>query len=75
MLTTRFDDAFRYAHQLHREQTRKGTPIAYISHLMTVSALVIEHGGNEDHPGAIPGGAAIRKRQCCGAPQRPLARL
>ena len=48
MLTTRFDDALRYAHELHREQTRKGTPIAYISHLMTVSALVIEHGGNED---------------------------
>lgn len=43
----RYDDAFRYAHDLHREQTRKGTSIAYISHLMTVSALVIEHGGNE----------------------------
>jgi (p)ppGpp synthase/HD superfamily hydrolase len=48
MLTTRFDEALRYAHDLHRDQTRKGTPIPYISHLMTVSALVIEHGGNED---------------------------
>lgn len=48
MLTTRFDDAFRYAHDLHRDQTRKGTPIPYISHLMTVSALVIEHDGSED---------------------------
>lgn len=48
MLTTRFDDALRYAHDLHRDQTRKGTPIPYVSHLMTVSALVIEHGGNED---------------------------
>lgn len=48
MLSTRYDDALRYAHDLHRAQTRKGTPIPYISHLMTVSALVIEHGGNED---------------------------
>ncbi len=48
MLTGRFDDAFHYAHRLHRSQMRKGTPIPYISHLMTVAALVIEHGGNED---------------------------
>ena len=48
MLTSRYDDAFRYAHDLHRGQTRKGTSIPYISHLMIVSAIVIEHGGNED---------------------------
>ena len=48
MLTDRFGAVFLYAHQLHRAQTRKGTPIPYISHLMTVAALVIEHGGNED---------------------------
>ncbi len=48
MLTERFDEAFRYAHRLHRAQTRKGTPIPYISHLMSVTALVIEHGGDED---------------------------
>jgi len=48
MLTKRFDDAFHYAHQLHREQKRKGTSIPYISHLLTVAALVIEHGGDED---------------------------
>jgi (p)ppGpp synthase/HD superfamily hydrolase len=48
MLTDRFDEAFRYAHRLHQRQTRKGTSIPYISHLMTVSALVVEHGGNED---------------------------
>lgn len=47
MLSSRYDEAFRYAHKLHRDQTRKGTSIPYISHLMTVSALVIEHGGNE----------------------------
>ena len=48
MLTERFDDAFCYAHRLHRAQIRKGTPIPYISHLMIVAALVVEHGGNED---------------------------
>jgi (p)ppGpp synthase/HD superfamily hydrolase len=48
MLTDRFDDAFQYAHRLHRTQMRKGTSIPYIAHLMTVAALVVEHGGNED---------------------------
>jgi (p)ppGpp synthase/HD superfamily hydrolase len=48
MLTTRYDEAFRYAHELHGTQKRKGTSIPYISHLMIVSALVIENGGTED---------------------------
>jgi (p)ppGpp synthase/HD superfamily hydrolase len=48
MLTKRFDDAFAFAHDLHAAQTRKGTLIPYVSHLMSVSALVIEHGGDED---------------------------
>jgi (p)ppGpp synthase/HD superfamily hydrolase len=48
MLTDRFDEAFQYAHRLHRDQKRKGTSIPYISHLLTVAALVIEHGGDED---------------------------
>lgn len=48
MLTSQYDHAFSYAHELHRDQTRKGTVIPYVSHLMTVSALVIEHGGDED---------------------------
>ena len=48
MLTGRYDEAFRYAHELHGAQKRKGTSIPYISHLMIVSALVIENGGSED---------------------------
>jgi (p)ppGpp synthase/HD superfamily hydrolase len=48
MLSSRFDEAFRYAHARHRDQKRKGTSIPYISHLLTVAALVIEHSGNED---------------------------
>src|SRR5205085_506467 len=37
-----------YASRLHSEQIRKGTEIAYISHLMSVAALVLEDGGDED---------------------------
>ena len=48
MLTTRFNDAFCYAHRLHQNQLRKGTTIPYISHLMAVSALIVEHGGDEN---------------------------
>jgi (p)ppGpp synthase/HD superfamily hydrolase len=47
MLTARFDDALAYASALHRQQLRKGTAIPYLSHLMAVSALVLEHGGDE----------------------------
>jgi (p)ppGpp synthase/HD superfamily hydrolase len=48
MLTGRYDEAFRYAHELHGSQKRKGGPIPYISHLMIVSALVLENEGTED---------------------------
>src|SRR5258708_34332050 len=47
-LSDRFDDALAYASRLHREQTRKGSGIPYVSHLLAVCALVIEHGGSED---------------------------
>ena len=47
-LTIRFDEAFRYAHDLHRAQRRKGTSVPYVAHLMSVAALVIEHGGDEE---------------------------
>jgi hypothetical protein len=32
MLTSRYDEAFRYAHDLHRDQTRKGTLIIGIDY-------------------------------------------
>ena len=48
MLTDRFNEALTFAHDLHRSQNRKGTDIPYVSHLLSVSALVLEHGGNED---------------------------
>lgn len=47
-LTSRFDDAFMYAHELHAADTRKGTSAPYIGHLMSVSAIVLDDGGTED---------------------------
>jgi hypothetical protein len=48
MLTKRYDDALLYASELHRTQVRKGTSIPYMSHLLSVSALVLKSGGDED---------------------------
>jgi (p)ppGpp synthase/HD superfamily hydrolase len=47
-LSSRFEDAFKFALELHAAQTRKGTDVPYISHLMSVAALVLEDGGDED---------------------------
>lgn len=47
-LTARFEAAFRYAARAHAGQTRKGTPRPYIGHLLSVAALVLEYGGDED---------------------------
>lgn len=44
----RLDEALVYASKLHREQTRKGTEIPYLMHLLSVAALVGEAGGDED---------------------------
>ena len=47
-MTSRFEQALVFAAQLHREQRRKGSSVPYVSHLLAVAALVIEHGGDED---------------------------
>ncbi|MCL4809340.1 MAG: HD domain-containing protein, partial [Thermoanaerobaculia bacterium] len=47
ILTSRFDEALAYAVELHRRQPRKGTGVPYVSHLLSVAALVLEHGGPE----------------------------
>lgn len=47
-LTSRFEKALTLAHRLHQSQIRKSTSIPYISHLLAVSALVLEDGGEED---------------------------
>jgi (p)ppGpp synthase/HD superfamily hydrolase len=47
-LGPRLQRAFRYAAEKHAGQTRKQTAVPYLSHLMAVSSLVLEAGGNED---------------------------
>ena len=47
-ITARFGEALQWTDALHREQRRKGKTVPYISHLIAVSALVWEDGGNED---------------------------
>lgn len=44
----RFENALLYACQLHKKQARKGTDIPYVSHLLAVSSIVMEAGGDED---------------------------
>ncbi len=46
-LTPRYDEAMIFAATQHRTQLRKGSNIPYLSHLMSVSSLVLEHGGSE----------------------------
>jgi len=47
MLTARFPEAVEYARAHHADDLRKGTTIPYLAHLLAVSALVLEHGGDE----------------------------
>lgn len=43
----RYHAALGYAAELHRGQIRKGSGIPYLTHLMSVSALVLEYGGSD----------------------------
>lgn len=47
-LTGRFEDALIFASRLHADQSRKRSYVPYISHLLAVTALVLEDGGDED---------------------------
>lgn len=46
-LSSRYAEAVEYAVQLHRGQRRKLTGVVYVSHLLSVSALVLQQGGDE----------------------------
>lgn len=48
ILSERFTEALVYATQLHAQQTRKGTNIPYISHLLGVASIALEYGADED---------------------------
>jgi GTP pyrophosphokinase len=47
-LTSRFDDALQYTHEVHRGQARKGSGTPYIGHLLGVASIVLDDGGSED---------------------------
>ena len=46
--TKKLDEALVYAADLHRDQTRKGTGVPYVTHLLAVAAIVGENGGTEN---------------------------
>ena len=45
---SRFEDVLVFAAQKHKAQTRKGTTIPYVSHLMQVCGIALENGADED---------------------------
>jgi (p)ppGpp synthase/HD superfamily hydrolase len=47
-LTGRFDEAVRYAREVHAAQARKGTGTPYLGHLLGVASIVLDDGGTED---------------------------
>ena len=47
-LGPRFRRALRFAADKHSGQTRKGSTIPYVAHLIGVASLVLEAGGDED---------------------------
>ena len=73
-LSERFNAGLDYAATLHAAQTRKGTGVPYVSHLLAAASLVLEHGGDEDEAiaallhdavedqGGAPTAAEIRRR-------------
>ena len=66
-LTDRFFEAIAYASLAHKDQVRKSTNIAYISHPFGVAALVLEAGGDEDQ--AIGGLLHDVAEDCGGEPR------
>ena len=48
LLSRKFEDALVFATRLHAGQSRKGRDVPYVTHLLSVAALVLEDGGSED---------------------------
>ena len=68
----RLHDALDYAAEAHSRQVRKGTSIPYLAHLLGVSALVLEYGGDEDQAIA---GLLHDVVEDCGAEHSAAVRL
>lgn len=69
-LSERFIEALEFAAKSHAGQARKSTDIPYVAHLLAVTAIVLEHGGDEDQAIAAllhdaiedQGGDSMRRR-------------
>lgn len=72
MLSERFTQAVDYAREAHASQTRKGTSIPYIAHLLGVASLVLDYGGDEDQAIAALLHDTIEDQ---GAHHEPLIRM
>ena len=70
-LSKRFAEAVDYARAQHAEQTRKGSGIPYIYHLLGVASLVLEYGGDEDQAIA---GLLHDVIEDCGSQHEPVVR-
>jgi GTP pyrophosphokinase len=47
-LSERFTDALIFASQLHANQTRKGSGVPYVAHLLGVASIALDYGASED---------------------------
>ncbi len=46
-LSPQFEQALLYATQAHCDQTRKGSSVPYVAHVLAVAAIALEYGANE----------------------------
>lgn len=73
LLSPKFALALQFANEIHSTQQRKGLGAPYVSHLMAVSALVLEHGGNETE--AIAALLHDAAEDCGGRPMLETVRV
>lgn len=64
ILSEKFTEALTYFTNLHKTQTRKGglTKVPYVSHLLQVTGIVLEYGGDEIEAIAAMGHDSIEDR-------------
>lgn len=66
-LGERFERALVFANQMHLQQCRKGKNVPYVSHVLGVAAIVLQHDGDEDQ--AIAALLHDVVEDCGGAPR------
>lgn len=71
-LSPRFTEALDYARVQHANPARKGSGVPYLYHLLGVSSLVLEYGGDEDQ--AIAGLLHDVIEDCGGAHEQVIRR-